>query len=103
VRGKDAEERASAAARERRKLSWSEYAEEVDEYLHKLDMLVWADLMIIGGGISKEAERFIERLTVRPTVVAAALRNNAGIVGAAAVASERSERRVGGKAVVQPG
>ena len=103
VRGKDAEERASAAARERRKLSWSDYAGEVDEYLHKLDMLVWADLMIIGGGISKEADRFIERLTVRPTVVAAALRNNAGIVGAAAVASERSERRVGGQALAEPG
>ena len=103
VRGKDAEERASAVARERRKLSWNEYAEEIDEYLHKLDMLVWADLMIIGGGISKDAERFIERLTVRPKVVAAALRNNAGIVGAAAVASERSEQRVGGRALAEQG
>ena len=92
VRGKDAEERASAVARERRKLSWSEYAEELDEYLHKLDMLVWPDLLILGGGISKEADRFLERLTVRPPVVAAVLRNNAGIVGAALFAAEGAAR-----------
>ena len=88
VRGKDAELRASAASRVRRKLSWAAYAEELDEYLHKLDMLVWPDLIIIGGGISKDAQRFIPKLTVRPPVVAAQNRNNAGIVGAAVLASE---------------
>jgi polyphosphate glucokinase len=88
VRGKDAELRASAASRERRKLSWAAYAEELDEYLHKLDMLVWPDLIIIGGGISKDAQRFIPKLTVRPPVVPATNRNNAGIVGAAVLASE---------------
>jgi polyphosphate glucokinase len=92
VRGKDAEERASADSRVRRDLSWNEYAESLDEYLHTLDKLIWSDLMIIGGGISKDADRFIGRLTVRPPVVAAALRNNAGIVGAAVVAAERARR-----------
>ena len=51
-------------------------------------MLVWPDLIIIGGGISKDAQRFIPKLTVRPPVVAAQNRNNAGIVGAAVLASE---------------
>jgi polyphosphate glucokinase len=88
VRGKDAELRASAASRERRKLSWVAYAGELDEYLHKLDMLVWPDLIIIGGGISKDAARFVPRLTVRPPVIPAANRNNAGILGAAVLASE---------------
>jgi polyphosphate glucokinase len=92
VRGKDAEVRASAASRERRKLSWADYAGELDEYLHKLDMLVWPDLIIIGGGISKDAARFVPRLTVRPRVVAAENRNNAGIVGAATIAAEHAER-----------
>jgi polyphosphate glucokinase len=88
VRGKDAELRASAASRVRRKLSWAAYAGELDEYLHKLDMLVWPDLIIIGGGISKDAARFISKLSVRPPVIAAENRNNAGIVGAAVLASK---------------
>lgn len=106
VRGKDAELRASAASRERRKLSWSDYADELDEYLHRLDMLVWPDLIIIGGGISKDAARFVPRLTVRPRVVAAENRNNAGVVGAATIAAEhadRAGRRVPVGHVAEPG
>ena len=78
---------ASAAARTRRRLSWEKWAGEVDEFLARVDRLVWPDLIIIGGGVSKEAGRFIPRLTVRPPVVAAELRNEAGIVGAALVAA----------------
>jgi polyphosphate glucokinase len=85
VRGKDAEHRASSAARERRKLSWKTWAGEVDEYLHHVDMLVWPDLIIIGGGVSKDADKFLSVFSVRPEVVAAQLRNEAGIVGAALV------------------
>lgn len=85
VRGKDAEHRAASAARTRRKLSWQKWASEVDEFLHRVDMLVWPDLIIVGGGVSKDAERFVPLFTVRPTVVAAQLRNEAGIVGAALV------------------
>jgi polyphosphate glucokinase len=87
VRGKDAEDRASAAVRERRKLSWQKWAALLDEVLHRIDLLVWPDLIVLGGGVSKEADRFIPYLTVRPPVVAAELRNEAGIVGAAMVAA----------------
>jgi polyphosphate glucokinase len=87
IRGKDAEDRASGAARIRRRMSWEKWADEVDEFLHRLDMLVWPDLIIIGGGASKDADRFIGKFTVRPPVVAAQLRNEAGIVGAAMVAA----------------
>jgi polyphosphate glucokinase len=87
VRGKDAETRASAAARERRKLSWSKWAADLDDVLHRIDMLVWPDLIILGGGVSKDADRFIPLLTVRPPVVPAQLRNEAGIVGAAMLAA----------------
>ena len=83
IRGKDAETRASANARIRRKLSWNKWAAELDEYLHRIDALLWPDLIIIGGGISKEAGRYLPRLTVRPPVVPAQLQNEAGIVGAA--------------------
>ena len=87
IRGKDAESRASANARVRRKLSWAKWAVELDEYLHRIDALLSPDLIIIGGGISKEAERFLPRLTVRPPIVPAQLQNEAGIVGAAMMAT----------------
>ena len=66
---------------------WAKWAVELDEYLHRLDALLSPDLIIIGGGISKEAERFLPRLTVRPPVVPAQLQNEAGIVGAAMMAT----------------
>ena len=103
VRGKDAELRASAASRARRHLSWTEYASELDEYLHKLDMLIWPDLIIIGGGISKDAERFVPRLSVRARVLAAENRNNAGIVGAATVAAEAMAARLAASDRPEPG
>ena len=66
-------------------------------------MLVWPDLMIIGGGISKDADKFIPRLTVRPRVVAAESRNNAGIVGAAVIAEERVGRRLEARYLAEQG
>jgi polyphosphate glucokinase len=88
IRGKDAELRASAGARERHGLSVKEWAPLLDEYLNRVDQLVWPDLIILGGGISKRADRFLGLLNVRPPVVAATLLNQAGIVGAAVRARE---------------
>ena len=56
--GKDAEHRAADSARKRDDLSWKEYAERLDEYLHRIEFLLWPDLIIIGGGISKKSEKF---------------------------------------------
>jgi polyphosphate glucokinase len=89
IRGRDAERRSAAAARTRRGLSWKAWANDLDEHLHAIDKLFWPNLIILGGGVSKNADKFIPRLTIRPPVVAAKLRNDAGIVGAAMAASER--------------
>ena len=83
IRGKDAERRASAGARERRGLSYPTWAPLLEEYLRRVDALIWPDLVILGGGVSKKAEKFLPLLDVRPPIVAAALQNEAGIVGAA--------------------
>ena len=88
IRGKDAERRASAGARERRGLSFEEWAPFLNEYLNRVDALIWPDLIILGGGISRKAGRFIPLLDVRPPVVAAGLQNEAGIIGAASRARE---------------
>ena len=89
IRGRDAERRSAAAARTRRGLSWKAWASDLDEHLHAIDKLFWPNLIILGGGVSKNADKFIPRLTVRPRVVAATLKNDAGIVGAAMAASEK--------------
>jgi polyphosphate glucokinase len=88
IRGRAAERRSAAVARVRRGLSWKAWTQDLDEHLDRIDKLMWPTMMILGGGVSKQADRFIPRLTVRPPVVAAQLRNDAGIIGAAIVAVE---------------
>ena len=83
IRGKDAETRASARVREERDLSFKMWGKRVDEYLDRIDALLWPDVVIIGGGVSKKADRFFPYLTTRAEVVPAQLLNDAGIVGAA--------------------
>jgi polyphosphate glucokinase len=84
IRGKDAERRASELAREEHDLSWDTWAGRVDEYLSHVEALLSPGLIIIGGGVSRKADRFLPLLTgLRAKVVPAALQNEAGIVGAA--------------------
>jgi polyphosphate glucokinase len=87
VDGRDAETRASDAARERDDLSWDKWAKRVTKYLRRLDALMWPDLVIIGGGVSSHAKRFLDQLDVRVPVTPAALQNQAGIAGAALAAA----------------
>jgi len=86
LKGKDAELRASDRVREERNLSWKHYAKRLDEYLDAIQRLLWPDLVIVGGGISKDADKFLPRLSSNAPVVVAKLLNNAGIVGAAMAA-----------------
>lgn len=90
IRGRDAERRSSANARVRRGISWKAWAEDLDEHLQAIHRLFWPSLFVLGGGVSKNADKFVPRLTVRTPVVPAELRNDAGIIGAALVAAERA-------------
>ena len=84
IRGRDAESRASERAKQLHDLSWSKWTEHVDEYLRHIEALLSPDLIILGGGISRQSEKWVPRLTgIRARIVPAALLNNAGIVGAA--------------------
>jgi polyphosphate glucokinase len=84
IRGHDAEKRASEHAKELHDMSWGKWAGRVDEYLKHMEALISPDLFIIGGGISKESDKFLPLLTgIRARIVPAALHNDAGIVGAA--------------------
>ncbi len=83
IRGKDAERRASDAARQRKQLTWEAWAERFNEYLQAIERLLYPDLFIIGGGASKEFARFSGVIKLNAEVIPAQLLNNAGIVGAA--------------------
>jgi polyphosphate glucokinase len=91
VDGEDGERRASAAAREREDLDYPAWAQRVDRYLDVLEAGLWPDLIIVGGGVSKKAHKWVPLLTTRTPVVPAELLNDAGIVGAALAAHERFE------------
>ncbi len=83
IRGKDAEKRASDAARQRKDYSWRKWGEKLQEYMEYLEALINPDLIIVGGGVSKNYEEFFPYLHLRARLVPAQLLNQAGIVGAA--------------------
>jgi polyphosphate glucokinase len=92
IRGKDGEARASAHAREVHHWNWQKWGGKLDEYLRRVEDLLSPSLIIVGGGVSKQAEHFLPELkNVRAPVVAAELHNAAGIVGAAMAAAPQKQ------------
>jgi polyphosphate glucokinase len=87
--GREVEPWASDRARQQGGLSWKKWARRVDRYLRYLEALFSPDLFIVGGGVSKKADKFLPHLSVRTPVVPALLRTEAGIVGAALAAAAR--------------
>jgi len=79
----EAEKRASNEARLEQGLSWKKWGARVSAYLQELERLLWPDLFVVGGGVSKKFDKFGHRLHTRTPVVPAELGNQAGIVGAA--------------------
>lgn len=82
----DAEFSASDRARKEHKLDWKEWAKRLNSYFAYIEALFSPELLVIGGGVSKKYEKFAPYLRTRARVVPAQLRNEAGIIGAAAAA-----------------
>ena len=89
IDGQDAEKRAADSARERQDLSWEQWAKRLQRYYKHVEDLLWPDLIVVGGGVSKKHEKFLPLLDLRTPIVPAQLRNDAGIIGAAVLAAER--------------
>jgi polyphosphate glucokinase len=83
VAGEDGEKLAAASVRTAQGLSWESWSERLNAYLARLESLMSPDLIIIGGGISRDHAEFLPRLRARAELVPAQLFNDAGIVGAA--------------------
>ncbi|GAA4057304.1 polyphosphate--glucose phosphotransferase [Agromyces indicus] len=85
--GHDAEERAAYSAMEREDLSWAEWAARLQRYYSHVEFLFSPDLFVVGGGVSKHHREFLPLLSLDTPIVPAAFRNNAGLLGAAALAA----------------
>lgn len=88
VDGHDAESRAAYSAKERENLDWAQWTKRLQRYYDVLDALFSPDMIVVGGGVSKNANEFLPMLKLRPEIVPAVLRNNAGIIGSAALATQ---------------
>lgn len=88
IGGRIAEKRASAKVRKDRGWSFERWARELSEVLVTYERLFSPDLFIVGGGISRKADKWVPLLTNDVPVVPARLRNTAGIVGAALAVAE---------------
>ncbi|MDN5919618.1 MAG: ROK family protein [Pseudonocardia sp.] len=88
VDGHDAESRAADSAREREGLSWQDWGARLTRYFQAVENLVWPDLIVVGGGVSKKFDRWSPYVDARTTIVPAHLLNEAGIIGAALLAHD---------------
>lgn len=90
MKGTEAEKYAAASVRESEDLSWDRWGRRVGRYMKMVERLLWPELIIVGGGVSKRFERFEEEMRSKAAgtaeIVPAASLNQAGIVGAALAA-----------------
>lgn len=88
LHGASAEKYMADSARTREELGWEEWAARLQEYFSMVEMLLSPDLILVGGGVSKKHEKYLPLLDLTTPIRPAALRNEAGIIGAAALAHE---------------
>ena len=91
IEGVDYETKAAFSAKERENLDWVGWAKRLQTYYTKVENLFTPDLLVVGGGVSKEHEDFLPLLKLRTEIVPAKLKNTAGIIGAAMVANKASK------------
>lgn len=92
ITGEDAERRASYAAKERDGLDWARWAKRLQRFYSHVEFLFSPELFVVGGGVSKSHSEFLPLLDLSTPIVPAALRNNAGILGAAWLATQPTRR-----------
>jgi polyphosphate glucokinase len=93
IDGVDAETIAASSAKTREDLSYEEWAKRLQVYYRRLEDLLWPDLIVVGGGVSKDSDEFLPLLDLRTPIIPAVLKNKAGIIGAAVLASRVQDER----------
>ena len=87
IDGYDAETRAASSIKDKEGLSYPEWTKRLQRYYSHLEALLWPDLIVVGGGVSKDHEEFLPLLKLKTPIVPAKLENKAGIIGAAWLAA----------------
>ena len=93
IDGVDAETVAASSAKTREDLSYEEWAKRLQVYYRRLEDLLWPDLIVVGGGVSKDSDEFLPLLDLRTPIIPATLKNKAGIIGAAVLATRVQDER----------
>jgi polyphosphate glucokinase len=88
IDGHEAEKRAAASIRTLEDLSWPEYAARLTTFYRTVEKLFSPDLLVVGGGVSKDADQYLHLVDIETEIIPATLRNRAGIIGAAAITSD---------------
>ena len=81
--GEEAEKKAAARVIREENLSWEQYTARLQRYLSHVEFLCSPDLIVIGGAVSSEHEKFLPQLKLRARIVPAEYNNAAGVLGAA--------------------
>jgi polyphosphate glucokinase len=91
LHGMHAEKYAAASVKTNEGLSLSEWAARLQEYLFLIEKIFAPDQIVLGGGISAEFEDYRPLLNpARTKLLPAYYRNQAGVIGAAMFAAEKS-------------
>lgn len=87
-KGLQNEHYAASRIRDEKKLSWKKWGKRVNKVFQYIDFIFSPDLIIVGGGVSKDYHKFFPYIDIEAELLPAQLRNQAGIVGAALAAQE---------------
>jgi len=89
IDGHDAEKKAAYSAKEREDLTWQHWGKRLTKYYSTLEKLFSPDVFIVGGGVSKHFDEWGHFVKIETELIPAKFLNNAGILGAAALAAKR--------------
>lgn len=84
---------AAGSAKDREGLSYKKWGKRFNKFLEYVELIVSPDLIILGGGASKDFKEFKSKIKIETRVIPAELQNHAGIIGAA-VASQYKAQKV---------
>ena len=82
---------AANSAKEREDLSYKKWGKRFNKFLSLVEIITSPDLIILGGGASKDFTKYSKYITTETPVIASKLQNHAGIIGAAAAALNTSK------------
>ncbi|GAB3711020.1 polyphosphate--glucose phosphotransferase [Mariniluteicoccus flavus] len=90
IDGHDAETQASSGVKDKLGLSYKEWVPRLQRYYETVEKLLWPDLIVVGGGVSKDSDKYLPQLKLNAPIIPAVHRNKAGIIGAAWLAEDRA-------------